>query len=776
MSGQVKRESDVDFKPSRRLNFIPETILHYFLPHGEVRHQQTRLSMSSLLARLGQSQARSSAYTLRINGSRTTPHDPVLVECRVCVRPTLSQSRSYGGDPGAFRTWTRKRRKRTEPTPSLQHPRQRREIHGYRGTATATTRAAAREYTPIVRSPQVEAHPPPYPAQDSRPSGRAEPAARDPSNVRPLGYLDHYELWEHFERDDHEQDGSNASNEARNNASVDISRPIEGNKMLGIDYESELPNALLKSEPDRVVRCLFAALYVNDREFIRNIPVTTFSEIIRVLEPRLTLSPLASAHLELSAAMTRQLGIAPMREVAYEYVSVLREILKLRRGGRLTLSDYKALLRGARDLGNQKFALKLWNDIWVDGHTPDAKCYNLYMSSAVWNGVHSAGARQKVRVIDFNMTARKKTQPKNNFRQYRIGAGGLRETAMSIFNEMLAADVVANEESFRILITAAAREGDVAMMKSILKKVWNVDAEAILAGEDEHTIKPKSLPTHSPLYPTPQLLFAIAHAFGINNDIPSALRVVDFVARHYQVPIVRAVWDQLFEWTFVLALERHGTDMNTGSEVGQLPPESAMSLWNTMTSAPYSIEPTIGMYNALIRNLFQRGKIALMTEKMREGRILYYKHRKHAQNIWFTLQHALRGEHDRSRGSVEQIRHEYEAADLRRKTDLFWLKRWLRLLLASYRDAHRGEKVFTSEVPRMLWEWRDSASTVVKYEVPTGFVEFKIRTGEEIESFAREQFRHKSRRREELREAERYIGEKWVKREVRPAKRLLAKA
>lgn len=597
-------------------------------------------------------------------------------------------------------------------------------------------------------------------------------------NTNPLRDAAGIDLWERSERGGDElQNG--VDGKAGQHVPVDAHgppslRPSKTDEMLDIDYKVELPFAMLKGEADLVIRCLFAAFHANDREFLREMPATTFTEIIRVLEPRHFMSPLAAAHLELSAAMAEQLGVAPMREVAYEYASVLKEVVSIRRGIRLTLSDFKALLRSARDLGHKKFAIMLWDLLLAEGYTPDTKCYNLYMSAAVWNGVHSAGGRKRIRVIPFNISSRQKEHPKNYFRSFRVGAGGVKEATTTIFNEMHADGAVPDEETFRILITAASREGDIATVKSILKKVWNIDVDAVVAGEDESTIIPKSLPTYSPLHPTSELLFVLAQAFGTNNDIPTALRLVDFVARYYNFPITQDVWSQLFEWTFVLSLPRTGTDRKTGANAGKLPQDSVLKLWNTMTSEPYSIQPTIRMYNLLIKNLFRRGMSSEIAQKMREGRGLYFLHQRQTNHAWDKLQFKLRQEYPSSE-KVEKLRHEFEAADLVRKRDLIWLTRWVRLWLGSFRRSHREaykEQRTARELPGLLWEWRRHAPTIVKYETPTGFVNFRIRGEGDIKRFAEERLEHRTGLREVMRGAERYVGERWVEGEVRVANRL----
>lgn len=169
---------------------------------------------------------------------------------------------------------------------------------------------------------------------------------------------------------------------------------------------------------------------------------------------------------------------------------------------------------------------------------------------------------------------------------------------------MLKDGAVANEESFRIVMTALAREGDLETVQSILHRMWNINVDGLRKGKDEEALKPKYMDPSNPLRPTANLLFTVAHAFGINNDIPIALRLVDFIARHYDLQIPRETWEQLFEWTFVLSLPRTGVKARTdGTREGELPQQAVANLWNTMTGTAYLIKPTMGMYNHLMRNL-----------------------------------------------------------------------------------------------------------------------------------------------------------------------------
>lgn len=591
----------------------------------------------------------------------------------------------------------------------------------------------------------------------------------------------HQRLWEQFEAaEDHEDYGVLAGAETVK----DEITSVQESTMLDIDYKEELSKALLQGEADMVTRCLFAASQAQDLDWIRDIPTTTFSEIIQVLEPSNFVAKLGSAHIELSAAMVKMMRIAPMRQVAYEYSSVLRQAVGIRRSGgiKLTLRDYIVLMRSARDLGNQKMGFVMWNALLSDGHTPDTQCYNYYMSAVVWNGVHSAGSRQRVRVIPFHMLARRKPRSASRYGNYRVGPGGMREKAMRIFNEMLANGAIADEESFRILMTAAAREGDVNTVKSVLKKVWGIDIDGILAGTNEETMAPKQLPEHSPLMPTTSLLWTIAHAFGINNDIPTALRTVDFVARHYNLSISLKVWSQLFEWTFVLAIPRYGTAKRDSSNVGQLPAQSVLRLWQTMTGEPYRIEPTMGMYNYLIKNLFKRQCTPLIIDHMQHGYEIFRRHRRRAYMLRRSLKAQLE---NRANGfphdSVETLRADWEHADLIRQRDVFWVKRWLRLLLGSTADwSGRGKdadgSLFARKLPKLLWRWRAWAPTKVRYKTPTGRVEIEIRTEEEMLASGLNKERYEEKKSALVGEAPRYVGNAWVRGETRWTSRRVEEA
>lgn len=542
--------------------------------------------------------------------------------------------------------------------------------------------------------------------------------------------------------------------------------------LLDVGYQMELGRALESNAPDMVARCLFAAAQKDDVDFIRSIPSSTFSECIYALRTSNFTRPLAIAHLEISEAMSKQLGLLPIHEVAWQHMQLLQEILGMRRNvsAKLTLADYRVLLRSASELGDRGLVESFWRKLHEDGFKPDTACYNAVMAASVQNGMHSAVTRHRVRVVPFHMLARSQPNLGSAFANYRIeqsGKGlGLKAQVVKTFGNMLRDGAIADEESFRQVMLAAAREGDIATVKSVLRKVWDIDVDALVIGQNETYVSHKQFAKDSTLQPSQNLLFVIAHAFGINNDVPTALRLVDFVARCYELEIDLRTWSQLFEWTFVLATPRtRSTDHENRS--GQLPLQSVLNIWQTMVGPPYLVKPTMGMYNHLIKNLQERDWAPAIVEKMTEGQALYHESVKGKGAAWKALSRAVRsgGQVHDSR-PLEALRRDFELTSLIERRNNLWVKRWLRILLSTLRTWIRRttDDTTVQNIPQLLWQWRFYAPTRVRYENMGGIVEFDIRTPDEVMKANRSRELVRAEEAEVLQKVPLLIGAEWTRR------------
>ena len=138
---------------------------------------------------------------------------------------------------------------------------------------------------------------------------------------------------------------------------------------------------------------------------------------------------------------------------------------------------------------------------------------------------------------------------------YKVGPGGMKATISQTFIDMIEQGIMADSRAYCLLMTALAKKGDLVGVKSILKQAWDVDVDKPV-DVDEVPQRPNGLSRQSPLFPNDRVVWTIANIFGCNNDIPAALRVVDYISRRYSISIPSRVWEILFMWTYVLSVRR----------------------------------------------------------------------------------------------------------------------------------------------------------------------------------------------------------------------------
>jgi len=523
--------------------------------------------------------------------------------------------------------------------------------------------------------------------------------------------------------------------------------------------KSKVRRALQQQKPYVLMSALLKALH--DPTFVPSLPATTFHEIIRFLDPKYFLQDLKHIHRDLHPAQIRIYGNdePQIQEIFDDYEAIVDFILhnRTRHGRRLGLEEYRILLKALSHTGNSKAAYRVWVSMLEESIEPDLDCYNAYYQARCWSNAYHPVERFKLRVIPMTMKYRQAPLRRHSRRLpgYSVGRGGLKATISETFVDMIEQGIMADVRAFSLLMTALAKEGDLAGVKSILKQVWDIDADSP-ADMDEDPQKPNGLAYESPLYPNEQVLWTIADIFGSNNDIPAALRVVDYVSRRYSIPISTRVWGVLLEWTYVLSQRRShkarsGPDW-TGIALGQLPLRSVESLWNTMTSDPYSIEPTMGMYDRYIRNLRDRDMLDAFVTQVSKGLSLYWSSfRRYAKVITLhqsgrkitgpdddimsdivhdsAVQSPLASSLPDSHGRYPDpasIRYEETVLRLDLVRQFATISRWVRLLLGGTRWYRKDNRLFQWErrilptVITRLWLFRPDH--VIKYQMSTGHV------------------------------------------------------
>ncbi|MCJ1259142.1 hypothetical protein MMC24_006977 [Lignoscripta atroalba] len=499
--------------------------------------------------------------------------------------------------------------------------------------------------------------------------------------------------------------------------------------------------ALQQENPQKLLSAYLLAS--KDKDYVRSIPTTTFLEILQLLDPKHFVEPFKAAHRDLHAAQISYLrdGTKQLEDIFAEYVTSIRVLMQRRQdaGHRFGISEYRSLLKMTAAVGDGEAAWVLWNAMRSDGVEPDTQCFNLYFGARCWSKAFDPAEREKLRVIPYHLASRlpvkRGEQKKEGFRGYTTGNRGLKNEVITHFDYMVKRGLTADVDTFIMLISAMAREGDLPGVQSILKRVWDIDVEALMEGDDQFMGHQNNLSRASPLYPTPALLFTIAHAFGSNNELPVALRVVDHVSRKYSIKINVETWAQLLEWTFVLSTRRYKGRKVDGAQIGQLPLRSVDSLWKTMISEPYNIQPTMPMYNRYVRNLWKRQMVDRMLEVMRAGKELHLKQERRYMELANITAAAENRAWDESSDlpmegsqSLTALRQETEVQCLYEYRDFLMVSRWVRLVFAGNKWDHDLEWERRGAPTAVARFWRYMPFRSISYNISSGRIDLRFET------------------------------------------------
>ena len=462
-----------------------------------------------------------------------------------------------------------------------------------------------------------------------------------------------------------------------------------------------------------------------DPAYFLVLPRTTAREILRSLDPSTFLDEIKAVHRDLGEDSEYisypHDRFRHINDIFAAYGRLVNLLLWRwqQSGQKMGLEEYKILLNMARSTGNGETARASYLAMQKKGIQPDVTCYNYYFEARCWNNVYHPYEKYALRVEPKQLIRREGKRPW--LRGYRAGEGGLRQEIIHAFHFMVNSGVRPDVHSYRHLITALGREGDMDGVKEVLKEVWNVDVDYLMISEDTESLFENDLPSTSLLYPDQDLLFTIAHVMGSNNRITYALRVVDVFSRKYGIEISSETWHQLFVWTCVVSSARSGK-RNPGPNPDEVELPTVEKLWNTMVAEPYNIKPTMPMYNRYIKNMQRRQKLNDVLKLMREGRQLHMISKANLTSMLSEHENQDGGTDDKSPSDptyslLSQRARSLELRKLEEYRDHVMISRWVTLVLSQHKWISHGPK-------HLKWERIEAQSFIDEwwsYRPPTGF-------------------------------------------------------
>ncbi|BDD55923.1 hypothetical protein MPDQ_003298 [Monascus purpureus] len=345
-------------------------------------------------------------------------------------------------------------------------------------------------------------------------------------------------------------------------------------------------------QPDQVMNALLDPRF---KRVVASLPQNTFAEILRLLSPAYFIEPYREIHHAIHPYAARVKGLRPLGMIFSEFEGNLSAIVRIRRQSNypLGLAEYTHLLDCARSMGNARMACSIFHEMKELGVEPDIQCYNHYLEALVWDSSYTGLEKHRLRMEPYAYYRRRSPHPIPGWCGYGTASRSVKKEVLQLLNEMARDGIPSDEATFVSVFLASARVGYVVGMKRILKTVWNIDIDLVMDRSNPSEHPPvTAYDRTSPLYPTERLLFAIAHGFGTTSDIYTALRVVSFVSRSYDIPISEKVWKELLERAYQLSRPRRSRYAEQLSR-GKISPTFFQQLFHTMTSEPHNVRPSL---------------------------------------------------------------------------------------------------------------------------------------------------------------------------------------
>jgi hypothetical protein len=512
-----------------------------------------------------------------------------------------------------------------------------------------------------------------------------------------------------------------------------------------------LRRALQSGDSHAILSALLRFIKVDDNGYqghstFFSLSNNTFSEVLRCLDPERFVGRYLNLHKSIGRSRPRYISLQTQNEdglyqFSVNFMARIRVIIALRRslGFVLSLPDYKHLLRCAAAVENPKASQAIWLAMQRDGVELDTECYNYYLSGLLGVGLSNGTQRSHLRVPP-DIPPAGPEGPFKAFKGYYDNLGvHIKYEATKMFSDMHEGGLIGDERTFCLLMISLARVGDVQGVKGILRRVWDIDVDDLMTKNDSDSTlgQPKYFPFGSPFRPSRNLLFAVAHSFAINNGIPVALRLIDFVSRKYFLPIPNEVWEDLLGLTFALSTPR--VTKTKADEMGLtlLPVETVTNLWAALISEPYNVTPNMAMYDRLIVNLLRRQRFHEAREHMEHARKLHIKnvYLYRTKKMIAELQSSLFEEGDDSerlevvRGSTpyqnyQSLQRDKTFQHLLQNSSRQFLNRWCKMFIRMA-DKVMDIPSFTAvELPSFVYKFRLFLSPRIEYPIPTGFISF----------------------------------------------------
>ncbi|KAG8157044.1 hypothetical protein KVR01_013034 [Diaporthe batatas] len=503
-------------------------------------------------------------------------------------------------------------------------------------------------------------------------------------------------------------------------------------------------------------------------QVVATIPATTFSEILRNLDPHRVAEEVDTApgiNITYGTAVYTPLGeLVNQWGVKTLYVRILRRLLHIqlaRRSAGLVplMNDYVVLIRCAGAASNIRAAKDLWHAMVGDGRVTirHSTAYSEFLRARyLAENIYANNDlnRFRLRPLDMHRSSLR-LRPHSVLRlknimssirgrrKHRFGSNmherfydepltrvlRKRDPLNKLERAVVLRGMSNNEDVVCALVKANGRVGRLAATRGLLKAKWGLaigkdPATGAISIEGGHTYPPDS-----PRRPTAALLDAVVHGYGCAGEITTAVRLVDYISQHFSIPVPDRVWSDLIDYTRIMQTRPASTEWaiaNLATKGARR--QHVMEIWKLCTQEPYSFQPGAADYYNLIKSLIDRGQPVLhAVEALRQIKPLYDEAVGACEQAWCELvQTTAQGVPNH--GAFRR----YKLLQARRSHVWFMFQYSIHLILKGLRPGRIDDESAVRAVPKLIGDFAPFIpSGGVSYRIATGLVEFN--TGASIQ-------------------------------------------
>ncbi|KAL9106145.1 MAG: hypothetical protein Q9227_008793 [Pyrenula ochraceoflavens] len=381
---------------------------------------------------------------------------------------------------------------------------------------------------------------------------------------------------------------------------------------------------LHEGHPERVLHALLGPV---SNSFYQNTSQALFEAVLVLIDPDYFIQPFKQIYRYIKPSLiegSNEIRSIKAPELEFDaFTRHLDQIVRRRKdaGYSLSLGVYRHLLACADALADDRMADLVWRSLTSEcDEQPDVACYASLMGAKCWADSWRKNKQFNFRVLDASSIQNQEGHT-DDLAESRVRQGqDLRRVVLSIFEQLVFQGLEGNEAVFAHLMTAMGREGDIEGVKSLLKSVWRIDLDLMQRWDEEELETPSHHNFDSPLRPTNQLLFTIAHVFGSNDRVETAMQLVDFVSRQYNISIAIETWQQIIEWGYVL--QRRGTSVNRrrGLAARSTQHNNFYQYWESMTNPPHNVKPSVALLTYKVAVYAQNRNYEGSVRELKEAR------------------------------------------------------------------------------------------------------------------------------------------------------------